>query len=270
MGFFSKVGKTIAKPFESAGRSIAGNVSDLNNSNLFGEKSSLIRALANPADAVAVGQVLNRTAVQGDSPTEIIRDSDGQVRAVVRKVEYFHNELARTIWDGIYSGWHSFFDQVGRTWSDAGGKSNWNKLGNSIERTVDKWGGEQVVMGWVVVGVVVIIYVLVVVFSWGSLSAPATAGLVAVLGAVGSYGVSAGLGPRKDEIPKEQRSASYVYNADNSNFTAIDGNPGSSSSGSSSGLGLGGMMDGVRNLPPLALAGLAVVGGLGVWFLLKR
>lgn len=270
MGFLSSVGKAlrpIAKPIGAAVDSISGNVSDLNNSSLFGSQSSLVRALANPADAVAVGQTFNRVG-QGDSPRAIVRDADGQVRAVVKQVAYYHDELGRTIWDGIYSGWHSFFDQVGRAWSDVGGKSNFEKLGNSIERTVDKWGGERVVMGWVVVGVVVIIYVLVVVFSWGSLSAPATAGLVAVLGAVGSYGVSAGLGPRNDEIPKEQRSESYVYNVDDSNFTAIDGG---SSSGGQSGSGAGGgMMAGVKSLPPIAIVGAAVIGALGVWYLLAR
>lgn len=272
MGFLSsitKILKPVTKPVGSAFDSIAGNISDLNNSSLFGTNNSLLRALANPADAVAVGQTLNRSFTDG--PRAVVSDNadagkDGVMFAAAAHRSLFDDTFGE-LWHGIESGWHSVFDQVKRTWSDVGGKQHWNQLGNSIGHTIDKWGGEQRVVGWVIVGVCVVIYVLVVVFSWGSLSAPATAGLVAVLAAFGSYGLQMGLAPR-DEAKLAEASLFYGGD-DNSVYTAIDAGSGSGGSQSASGAG-GGALSDFANLPPLAIAGAAVVGALGVWYLLAR
>ncbi len=251
MGFFSSVRRQIERDVSNVSGATGGS------------NFNVVRAVA--GDPTAFANTANRGA-HGESPRDIVREQDAQMRRFGERVGAGGQSLFDEV-RNIGATHQDWWDKI-RQGTDATGreiKKAWDKLGNTIEHTVDKWGGEQRVMGWVIVGVVVIIYVLVVVFSWGSLTAPATAGLVSVLAAVGGYGLSAGLGMyEKQEIGPQLAS---IYNTDDSVYTSIDSNGGS---GSQSGSGLAGMMAGARNLPPVALAGLAVVGAIGVWFLLKR
>ncbi len=268
MGAFSSIGKAVAKPFEAAGRSVRGNLNDAGVGSLFSDKGALLRAVANPTDLVAVGQTFNRS-VEGDSATEIVRDADGVQRQQVKAVGKAGQTLFDDIWHGIYSGWHSFFDEVGRAWSDVGGKKLWVSGGNEIERVIDKWGGEQRVMGWVVFGIGVVIYILISIGSFGTLSAPATIGLVALAGAMTTYGAQTGLAPRSESALGYSLFAGD--NIDNSHFQAI-GEGGSSGSGqSASGLGaLGDLLGSLKNLSPVAAVGVAGAAALSLYLIFKR
>lgn len=238
--------------------------------NLFNGDTALARALVNPADPVAVGQTLYNTAVKGQTPERQLSNADATQRQLVGKVGEYHQDLWDAITDGLHWVGHEISAAKRSVYRFVRVKGN--KLGDNIHLVVEKWGGERRIVGWIVFGIGVIIFILVEFFSWGSATPAATAGLLALASLCVSYGASQGLTP---DPPKAKPLAlfSRVDEGDSTyNNNSITTEGGSSSGGAQSGSVLQQLLDGLGlgGLPTVAVVGVAAAGVAGLYFLLRR
>jgi hypothetical protein len=239
---------------------------------LFDSKSALVRALANPADPVAVGQVFDNTAVKRQTPQDQVKDANATVEPVVDKFGEYHQQLWYYVQDGAswaYHGvidlWHSIWYNIRNLWRQVGGEKHFNQLGSSIHHTVNKWGGERRVVAWAVVVVVVIIVIIIEIVTWGAATPAIGPGGWALIMAILSFGVQQGLTP---DAPDFQQARSLSLFNDN-HYNPISNSNSSSSSGQE-GSFLDQLANALGNLSPAVLIGAAAVGTLGVYYLLIR
>ncbi len=262
MGWFSSAVHSITTAVDQVAKPVGS---------LFDSKSALVRALANPGDVVAVGQVFDNTAVKRQTPGEQLKDSDRTVSPVVHTIGEYHQELwyhikdvAEYVGEGVLSAWRHFWDFIAQAWDDVGLKHNFAKLGRSIGHTVDKWGGERRVVAWAVVVVVVVIYIIWVIVTWGT-GATVSAGWAALIMAILSWGINEGLTPDPQKVQRAQTSSLFNEN----NYNPISNSNSSSGSGQS-GSFLDALANALSNLPVPVLIGAAAVGTLGVYYLFTR
>lgn len=263
MGWFSSTVHSITKVIDGAVKPVGG---------LFDSRSALVRALANPGDPIAVGQVFDNTAIKRQTPKEQLHDADGTVSPVVHQVAYWHEELTRTIGDGavwVYHAvidlWHGIWYNIRNLWRQTGFRNHFDKLGDNIHTVVQKWGGERRFVAWVVVAVVVIIYIIWVIVTWGT-GASLSAGWYALIMAILSWGLQQGLTPDPLDPPRAQ-AAPPLFGDNNYNTNSSSN---SSSNSGQSGSFLDDLANALANLPPAALIGAAALGTLGVYYLLTR
>jgi hypothetical protein len=260
--------------FSSAVHSISNAVDQVVKpaSSLFDSKSALVRALANPGDPIAVGQVFDNTAVKRQTPQDQVRDANAStVQPTVDKFGDYHQQLWYHIEDGaswLYHGvidlWHSIWYNIRNLWRQTGFRNHFDKLGDNIHSVVQKWGGERRVVAWVVVVVVVVIYIIWLIVTWGT-GATLSAGWYALIMAILSWGLQQGLTP---DAPDPQSAQSLSLFNDN-HYNPISNSNSSSSSGQE-GSFLDQLANALGNLPPAVLIGAAALGTVGVYYLLSR
>jgi hypothetical protein len=240
---------------------------------LFDSKTALVRALANPADAVAVGQVFDNAVVKRQTPKDQVEDANATVvQPTVDKFGDYHQQLWYHIEDGAswaYHGvielWHKLWHWIERTWSDVGGEKHFNQLGSSIHHTVNKWGGERRVVAWALVVVIVVVVIIIEIVTWGAATPAIGPGGWALIMALLSFAVQQGLTP--DPVDQQQSQTLSLFN---DNMYNSNSNNSSSSGGGQSGSLLDQLANALANLPPAVLIGAAAVGTLGVYYLLSR
>lgn len=264
MGWFSSTVHSITSAIDQVAKPA---------SSLFDGKTALVRALANPGDVVAVGQVIDNTAVKRQTPRQQLRDADSTVVAGADKFGEYHQQLWYHIEDGAswaYHGvidlWHSIWYNIRNIWRQVGGKKHFNQLGSSIHHTVNKWGGERRVVAWALVVIVVIVVIVIEIVTWGAATPAIGPGGWAVIMALLSFGVQQGLTPDQEALALRAEGAP-LFNENNYNTN--------NSSNSSSGTGQTGsfldeLANALGNLSPAVLVGAAAVGTLGVFYLLSR
>ncbi len=277
MSFFSGIAsilRPVARPIGNAADSVAGSIGDLSNSSLFGSRSSLLRALANPGDAVAVGQVFDNTAIKGQSPQTQVKNADGTVSPVVHQVGVYHQELWYHIQDGaswVYHAvidlWHGIWYNIRNLWRQTGFRNHFDQLGTNIKVVVDKWGGERRVVAWAVVVVVVIVVIIIEIVTWGAATPAIGPGGWALIMALLSFGVQQGLTPdAPDALPFSLFGGDTI---DNTKFNSTNSSN-SSSGGGQVGSFLDQLANALANLPVPVLIGAAAIGTLGVYYLLAK
>ncbi len=241
---------------------------------LFDSKTALVRALANPGDVVAVGQVFDNTAVKRQTPQEQVKDANATaVQPTVDKFGEYHQQLWYHIEDGaswLYHGvidlWHSIWYNIRNIWRQVGGEKHFNQLGSSIHHTVGKWGGERRVVAWALVVIIVIVVIIIEIVTWGSATPAIGAGGWALITALLSFGVQQGLTP---DAPSYQRMQSSSPLTNNNDYNSISNSNSSSGSGQS-GSFLDALANALSNLPVPLLIGGAAVGTLGMYYLFIR
>lgn len=244
--------------------------------NLFGN-SALGRALLNPADPIAVGQTLNNTVVQGQSPQKQAATVVASGQRVIATAGAYHQDLWNNITDGVHwlggailRVYRGLWGEVKHLWGQVGGQRVGNKLGANIHSTVQKWGGERRVAAWTEVVIVVIVVVIIEWASWGSATPAIGAGGWSLITALLSFGVQQGLTPDQP-APGAISLFARGDTIDNSRITSIT-DLGGSSGGAQSGSTLQQLLDGLGlgNLPAIAVVGIAAAGIAGLYFLLRR
>lgn len=133
-------------------------------------------------------------------------------------------------------------------------KKWWDHWGHEIHVVVNKWGGEQKVVGWVVV----VVCIIVIIYTWGA----ATPYVMAICGPMMSYGVAAGLAPSAAEL-----GGNVSVKNDNSRYNAQNDIQGGAGSGQSP---AGGVADFLAGHPFAVVGAVLAAAGIGLFFLLRR